>query len=126
MIEKFPLTYTDGPDYCLVEDATGAAFAMTVQPKLLQDMERAYLAQLAQPMPAGDPPAPERQRLTEAQRAWLKDPRPYFHQYKDRTAAALIRKGFIEITEQWGPKAGYRITPAGRAALAKGGKPCRS
>jgi len=36
---KLPLSYIDGPDYCTVKDATGADFALTVQPKLMQAME---------------------------------------------------------------------------------------
>ena len=38
---KLPLHYEDGPDYCTVTDAQGSAFALTVQPELMQAMERA-------------------------------------------------------------------------------------
>jgi hypothetical protein len=57
-------------------------------------------------------------RLTAAQVRWLNDPRPYFDEYRDRTARALIDKGIIEITERdlGGSKAGYKLTPAGRAS----------
>ena len=40
---NLPLQYTDGPDFCTVKDATGGDFALTVQPELMQMMERALL-----------------------------------------------------------------------------------
>jgi hypothetical protein len=38
---KFPLHYEDGPDYCTVRDAQGRDFALTMQPDLMKQMERA-------------------------------------------------------------------------------------
>lgn len=67
----------------------------------------------------------DRVKLTEAQKRWLDDPRPYFNQYRDRTARALIDKGIIKITEQdfsGSGKCGYEITLAGRALLASNAK----
>lgn len=40
---NLPLQYADGPDYCTVTDATGGAFALTVQPELMKIMEAAAL-----------------------------------------------------------------------------------
>jgi hypothetical protein len=40
---NLPLQYVDGPDYCTVTDATGGAFALTVQPELMKLMEAAAL-----------------------------------------------------------------------------------
>lgn len=49
LIGNLPLQYADGPDFCTVKDATGGDFALTVQPELMQMMERALLArELAQ------------------------------------------------------------------------------
>jgi hypothetical protein len=59
-------------------------------------------------------------RLSGKQVEWLEDTRPYFNLYRDRTAAALIRKGVIKVTEQdysGSGRAGYEITPIGREAL---------
>jgi hypothetical protein len=59
-------------------------------------------------------------KLSEKQVEWLRDPRPYFSLYTDRTAMALIRKGAIEVTEQdysGSGRAGYKITDAGTTAL---------
>lgn len=44
LLGNLPLRYNDGPDYCTVTDATGGAFALTVQPELMRLMERAALA----------------------------------------------------------------------------------
>jgi hypothetical protein len=44
LLGNLPLQYVDGPDYCTVTDATGGAFALTVQPELMQLMERAALS----------------------------------------------------------------------------------
>lgn len=49
---KFPLQYEDGLDYCIVKDANGRDFAMTVQPELMKEMERALredIARLSRP-----------------------------------------------------------------------------
>lgn len=49
---RLPLQYEDGPDYCTVKDAQGRDFALTVQPKFLQAMERALaddIARLSRP-----------------------------------------------------------------------------
>ncbi|MFA5951536.1 MAG: hypothetical protein WC807_14750 [Hyphomicrobium sp.] len=42
-MERFPLQYIDGPDYCTVKDATGAYFALTVQPNVMKLMEKAFV-----------------------------------------------------------------------------------
>ncbi|MES2694177.1 MAG: hypothetical protein V4773_11945 [Verrucomicrobiota bacterium] len=39
---RLPLQYEDGPDYCTVTCANGAAFALTVQPELLKALEHSY------------------------------------------------------------------------------------
>lgn len=62
-------------------------------------------------------------RLTEAQVRWLHDPRPYSHPRHDRTFRALLKKGAVVIDEEnhdrhGTGKAGYKLTDAGRAALA--------
>jgi hypothetical protein len=44
LLGHFPLQYSDGPDYCTVKDATGADFALTVQPDLMRLMEDALRA----------------------------------------------------------------------------------
>jgi hypothetical protein len=41
LLGNLPLQYNDGPDFCTVKDATGGDFALTVQPELLQLMEKA-------------------------------------------------------------------------------------
>lgn len=43
LLGNLPLQYIDGPDFCTVKDATGGDFALTVQPELMQMMERALL-----------------------------------------------------------------------------------
>lgn len=53
---KLPLSYIDGLDYCTVKDATGADFALTVQPKLMQAMEAA----LSRPAEGADVPGNQR------------------------------------------------------------------
>ena len=39
-----PLKYEDGPDFCTVTFATGAAFALTVHPERMKLMEAALSA----------------------------------------------------------------------------------
>lgn len=39
LLGNLPLQYADGPDYCTVTDATGGAFALTVQPELMKLLE---------------------------------------------------------------------------------------
>ena len=51
---NLPLQYADGPDYCTVTDATGGAFALTVQPELMQAMEAALAAAPAVADPLSD------------------------------------------------------------------------
>lgn len=60
-------------------------------------------------------------RLTDAQKRWLADPRPYFRRHTDRTGIALINKGVIVVTEYEysSDKCGYELTEIGRAALPK-------
>lgn len=41
LLGNLPLQYEDGPDFCTVTDSTGGAFALTVQPELMQLMELA-------------------------------------------------------------------------------------
>ena len=63
---------------------------------------------------------PLKMDLSPKQIEWLRDTRPYFSLYRDRTAAALIRRGFIEVTEQdftGSGRVGYKITATGQAAL---------
>ena len=62
---------------------------------------------------------PLKMDLSPKQIEWLRDTRPYFSLYRDRTAAALIR-GFIEVTEQdftGSGRVGYKITATGYTAL---------
>lgn len=44
---RLPLQYEDGPDYCTVKDAQGRDFALTMQPELMQAMERALREDIA-------------------------------------------------------------------------------
>lgn len=44
---RLPLQYEDGPDYCTVKDALGRDFALTVQPKMMQAMEKALREHIA-------------------------------------------------------------------------------
>ena len=43
LLENLPLRYHDGPDFCTVRDRKGGDFALTVQPELMQLMERAAI-----------------------------------------------------------------------------------
>ena len=69
MLGKLPLQYVDGPDYCTVTDATGGAFALTVQPELMKLMEKAARRS---PVPATenmqDAPCCRYQRVADLQR----------------------------------------------------------
>ena len=46
-----PLKYEDGPDFCTVTFATGAAFALTVHPERMKLMEAALSAARSRPSP---------------------------------------------------------------------------
>lgn len=58
-------------------------------------------------------------RLTNTQKRWLADPRPYFRRHKDRTGIALIKNGVIVVTEyDYGSdKCGYALTELGNALM---------
>lgn len=61
-------------------------------------------------------------RLSQAQLAWLADPRPYSHPDRDRTFRALIKRGVVKIDEEnWDKyntgKAAYIITDLGKSLI---------
>lgn len=49
-----PLKYEDGPDFCTVTFATGAAFALTVHPERMKLMEAALSAPVGEPWKPGE------------------------------------------------------------------------
>jgi hypothetical protein len=69
LLGNLPPQYVDGPDYCTVTDATGEAFARTVQPELMKLMEKAARRS---PVPATenmqDAPCCRYQRVADLQR----------------------------------------------------------
>jgi hypothetical protein len=55
MLARLPLEYIEGQDFCTVRDATGADFALTIRPQLMQLMERALIAEFDAFMKAPPP-----------------------------------------------------------------------
>ena len=73
-----PLKYEDGPDFCTVTFATGAAFALTVHPERMKLMEAALsAAPVVEPKPVTD--------LVDDLAKWLHDETAHPESYPDHT-----------------------------------------
>ena len=73
-----PLKYEDGPDFCTVTFATGAAFALTVHPERMKLMEAALSASpVVEPKPVTD--------LVDDLAKWLHDETAHPESYPDHT-----------------------------------------
>ena len=65
-----PLKYKDGPDFCTVTFATGAAFALTVHPERMKLMEAALSAS-----PVGELTPEQISIQNDMFAAWVGDPK---------------------------------------------------
>lgn len=76
-----PLKYEDGPDFCTVTLATGAAFALTVHPERMKLMEAALSASPVAQEPVAWVEFTERGAI----RFWTNDPERAAHESQKRT-----------------------------------------